>query len=94
MTVGDETTIVAKRKGNISILAYNGHEWIRKIMTNVLYVPEIHANLVSSGKIMDRGPQQRSDNKRCKFLKDGHVVAVGARKEKLFLMMFKVNEHE
>ena len=91
VTIGDGTTIVARGRGDISILAHDGHEWICKLVTNVLYVPEIRLNLFSSGKAMDRGHQLRS-NKRCELLKEGCVVAVGARRGTLFRMMFKVIE--
>lgn len=90
ITIGDGTKIKARGKGDINILAFNGDEWIRKHMVNVLYVPDIHLNLFSSGKAMDRGYQFRSDNKRCELVMDGAIVAVGARREKLFQMLFKV----
>lgn len=92
VTIGNGTKIMAKGKGDINILAFNGNEWISKRMVNVLYVPEIHLNLFSSGKAMDRGYKLQSDNKRCELLKDGDVVAVGVRREKLFQMLFKMVE--
>lgn len=58
----------------------------------MLYVPEIHLNLFSSGKAMDRGHQLRSDNKQCELLRNGAIVAVGIRRQKLFQMLFKVVE--
>lgn len=92
VTIGNGAKIVAQGKGDINILVFNGDEWIKKYITDVLYVPEIHLNLFSSGKAMDRGYQLRSDNERCQLLSDSDVVAVGARYEKLFRMFFKVVE--
>lgn len=92
VTIGDGKKIIATGRGDINILAFNGDEWVRKRMENVLYVPDIHLNLFSSGAAMDRGLKLRSDNKRCEFLKDGNIVAVGVRHEKLYQMLFEVVE--
>lgn len=61
-------------------------------MVNVLYVPEIHLNIFSSGKAMDRGYQLKSDSKRCELLRDGRVFAVRVRRERLSQMLFKIEE--
>lgn len=92
VTIGNGVKIMARGKGDISILAYNGDDWIRKRMVDVLYVPELHINLFSSGKVMDHGYKLKSDNKRCELLKNGNIVAVGVRQKRLFQMMFKIDE--
>lgn len=92
ITIGNGSKIMAEGKGDIDILAFNGNEWISKHIANVLYVPGIHMNLFSSGKVMDRGHQLRSNNMRCEIMKNGHIVAVGVRRERLFQMLFKVIE--
>lgn len=92
ITVGNGSKIMAEGKGDINIMAFNGVEWVRKHIANVLYVPEIHLNLFSSGKVMDRGHQLKSNNKRCEIVKDGNIAAVGVRRERLFQMLFKVVE--
>lgn len=94
ITIGNGEQIMARGKGDINILAYDGNQWIRKRMVNVLFVPDIHLNLFSSGKAMDNGYQLRSDNKRCELLKNGNIVAVGVRRDRLFEMMFKIEETE
>lgn len=88
--VGNGSVIAAKGRGDINILAYNGVDWIKRHIADVLFVPEISMNLFSSGKVMDRGFQLRSNNKRCDILNDDEIVAVGFRREKLFQMFFKV----
>lgn len=79
-------------KGDISLYAYNGDEWIHKRMLDVLYVPDIHLNLFSSARAMDRGHQLHSDNNQCELSRDGNIVAVEVRKGNLFQMIFKIEE--
>lgn len=92
VTIGNGTKIVARGKGDIDILAYDGNDWIQKQILDVLYVPEIHMNLFSSGRVMDRGYEQRSNNERCEFLEGENVVAVGVRRGGLYRMLFKIVE--
>ena len=93
MTIGNGTTIMVKGKGDVNIFAFNGKDWTQKQIKDVLFVPEIHLNLFSSGKVMDRGHQLRKANsKRCEILKDGSIVAVGVRRDALYQMLFKVEE--
>lgn len=91
VTVGNGERIGVQGRGDISVLAFNGSEWVRRRILDVLYVPDIHLNLFSSGKAMDRGHQMRSDDKRCEMMRNGDVVAVGVRKGKLYQMIFKVD---
>jgi hypothetical protein len=90
ITVGNGSKIMAEGTGDINILAFNGAEWIRKHIANVLYVPGIHMNLFSSGKVMDRGHRLQSNKEHCEILKDDNIVAVGVRQNGLFQMLFKV----
>lgn len=92
VTIGNGSRIMAEGRGEINILAFDGVEWRRKHLTNVLYVPEIHMNLFSQGKVLDRGHKLNSDNKRCEIVKNGNIVAVGVRRGGLFQMLFKIIE--
>ncbi|KAB0794531.1 hypothetical protein PPYR_11370 [Photinus pyralis] len=60
--IGNGEKIMAQGRGDINLLAFDGNQWIPRRMVDVLYVPEIHVNLFSSGKAMDRGYQLQSDN--------------------------------
>lgn len=88
--IGDGNMIPVRGRGDINILAFDGTKWSEKHIANVLYVPDMHVNLFSSGKAMDRGLKMRCDKDRCEFIKDGSIAAVGARKGNLFQMIFKV----
>lgn len=88
--VGNGETIYAYGKGEINVLAFNNAEWVEKHLSNVLFVPEIRLNLFSSNCALDKGLKLESDQNRCLLTKNGHIVAVGVRKRKLFQLMFKV----
>lgn len=96
VTIGDGRRIMAKGRGDVNILAFDGVNWIPKRIADVLYVPDLHLNLFSSGRAMDRGHRLASTNSRCELLRDGFCVAVGVRRNGLFQMLFRtvwVNEH-
>lgn len=78
--IGDGFYIYAKGVGTIDILAYNNNKWCKNHLTDVLYVPEIHLNLFSQGKALDKDME---------FLRDGNPVLVGIRESNLFKLMFK-----
>lgn len=88
--IGNGKSIYACGKGDIYILSFDEKKWISKHLADVLYVPDIGLNLFSSGSALDKGLSMLSDSKKCTFFKDGVVVAVGVRNNRLFEMKFKV----
>lgn len=87
-------------KGNINIQTYNGIKWQENHLSNVLHVPGLRYNLLSSGTTLDKGLKLESDKSMCKFIKGDNIIAIGerSREQKLFTMKFKVitpsNLHE
>jgi len=61
--------IFAKGSGDINILAFNGVEWKRKHLSNVLYVPELTYNLFFLGATLDKGMTHQSNSKTCRIVK-------------------------
>lgn len=47
--------LLAKGKGNIVVLAYNGTEWKKRVLEKALYVPQLKFNLFSLTKAIDKG---------------------------------------
>lgn len=94
--IGNGKVINAVGKGNIHILAFDGEKWLSRILVDVLYVPEIHANLFSQGKANDKGLIFMSNDKQCKFFdaKNDAVVAMGVRETGLFRMLIRKDETE
>lgn len=88
--VGNGELIPAYGKGNINISAYNSKKWIDKHLTDVLYLPEIHLNLFSMSRTLEKGFTLESDEHKCELKRNGDVVAVGERQVRLYKMLFKV----
>lgn len=88
--IGNGSYIFAKGIGTIDILAYDNNKWCTKHLTDVLYVPEIHLNLFSQGKALDKDMTMVSDKLKCEFSRNGSPVLVGVRESNLFKLMFKV----
>ncbi len=88
--IGDGSYIVAKGVGTIDIWAFDNNVWCRRHLADVLYVPEIHLNLFSQGKALDKDMTLTSDKEKCKFVRDGITILVGIRESNLFKLMFKV----
>lgn len=59
-------------------------------MEKVLYVPTLHTNLFSSGVVTERGMVVIEDQKGCKVMKNGNVIAVGVKQGRMYKMLFKV----
>lgn len=91
--IGDGTQLDAEGQGTIELLAYNGNKWIKTTISNVLYVPKLTINLFSARSVMDKGHDLHINSTECKILKNGMVVAVGVRKNKLYMMRFTQGEH-
>lgn len=52
--IGDGKYISAIGKGDINVLAFDGHTWNEKHLSNVLYVPDLKYNLFSVGAALDK----------------------------------------
>lgn len=90
ITIGNGQKIKAIGKGDVKILAFNNNIWAEKYLTEVYFVPEIKANLFSTGSALDKKLKLVSDSYKCEIYKNGEIVAVGFRCQRLYKMMFKV----
>lgn len=88
--VGDGAYIKAHGRGNIHIRTFDGSNWNRNYLSDVLFVPKLKYNLFSVGAAMDKGLEMQSNKTMCKFSKHERTVAVGARGKKLYAMKFQV----
>lgn len=92
VTVGDGKTLNVMGCGTVELFAWNGQKFIKTVLNNVLYVPELQFNLFSVGTVMDRGVYLVSDEKQCEFLNiKGEVCAIAKRVNKLYRMLFSWN---
>lgn len=90
ITIANGKTIQATGRGVVSISSFDGKEWTKRSLTNVLFVPDLHCNLFSVTAAMDKGFEFKSTKDKCSLLKDGRLVAVGVRHGGLFRMQFRV----
>lgn len=88
--IGNGKHIFATGIGEILIFAFDDKNWVRKRLTDVLFVPDIKLQLFSFGTALDKGLVFTADCKKCFFKKDDAIVAVGERSSRLFEMKFRV----
>ena len=90
VTAANNTKLTIKGKGNIKIdVSVNNAKREVKIL-NVLYVPEICANLLSVSQMTNNGNTVSFDNVQCKIFNKNKQLIVTAFK---IGEMFKVNKH-
>ncbi|KAF2889846.1 hypothetical protein ILUMI_16327 [Ignelater luminosus] len=87
--IGNGSVINAHGKGKISLIAFDGQDYILTELNDVLYVPDIKFNLFSIGAALDKGYTMMTDNKTCKIIKQNNVYAIGLRINKLYHMQFR-----
>lgn len=90
--VGDGTVLQAMGKGNVTILAHDGKEWVEKYLKYVLYIPQLKFNLFSLGASLDKGLTQDATKDKCLLKLNGSIQAVGDRLDNLYKMRFKLVE--
>ncbi|KAF2889436.1 hypothetical protein ILUMI_16737, partial [Ignelater luminosus] len=83
------SVINAHGKGKISLIAFDGKDYIPTELNDVLYVPDIKFNLFSIGAALGQGYTMMTDNKTCKIIKGNDVYAIGLRIDKLYHMQFR-----
>lgn len=78
--IGDGTLLNVRGVGTVIVYAWNGSIFIKTILSDVLYVPDLKFNLFSVGHVMDKGYQLMTNSKRCELLdKDRNVRAIAER---------------
>lgn len=55
LEMGDGSTVKVSGVGEILLEAWNGHEWIPTVLSNMLYIPKFKINLFSMGIALDKG---------------------------------------
>lgn len=88
--IGNGEIILAHGKGEIDIFSFNGTEWKRNYLAEVLYVPDLKYNLFSVAAALDKGLELSLNHQKCNLRKNGSVVAMGDRLNNMYRMKFKV----
>lgn len=92
--IGNGELIQAVGVGSIKILAFDGVNWNKRIIGDVLYVPRLCTNLFSQSRVLDNNFSLVSDKNEVKFKEGERVAAIAIRKGGLFRMLFKMEQSE
>src|SRR5882762_4076276 len=85
--LGDNSYITAHGIGHIPVHMRAKNKWNRVILQDVLYVPELHGNLLSVSALAKRGPRvQFFDHRREILDKDGTLTCVGHLDNSLYVV--------
>lgn len=77
--IGNGDLMYAVGVGKVNVDVFDGSKWVAKFISDVLHVPEIHTNLFSQGRCLDKGYVLHSTANKC-IIRDGNrVVAMGER---------------
>lgn len=89
--IGDATILEGVGIGDVELKAYDGQDWNKVVLKDVLYVPELTFNLFSVTQLLDKGYVQTANANQSIFLTpvDEEVVVIARRVGKLFTMMFR-----
>lgn len=90
--LGDSTEIDGVAVGAVELEAFDGHDWHKTILKDVLYVPELKFNLFSVSHMLDQGHEMKSDKDKAEFMRDGKTVGLSRRRGNLFEMMVRRKE--
>jgi len=85
--LGDNSYITAHGIGHIPVHMRAKNKWNRVILQDVLYVPELHGNLLSVSALAKRGARVQFFDHRCEILdKDGTLTCVGHLDNSLYVV--------
>jgi len=79
LQVGNDQWVQSKGQGTIKIVCRVGKRDREVELQNVLYIPEMSYNLFSTSKAAEKGAITVLNQKGCKVIVDGSLVAVGEK---------------
>jgi hypothetical protein len=65
--LGDNSAIQGVGQGHVHVRMRAGNEWNEVILQNVLYVPDLHGNLLSISHLTSRGANVRFAGQSCQI---------------------------
>lgn len=87
--IGGGSELLAEGVGNIAVMAFDGTEWKRRVLVNVLYVPEMKYKLFSMSQATDKGCVIVAKKTKVEIMRDQEVMALAVRRGKLYYMQFE-----
>lgn len=90
--VGDGFSLTASKIGNISLYFYVKGNWIKTVIRNVYYVPNMHRNLLSVSSIVKQNNVVIFSNNSAKIYNPKNdLIAIATCKCKLFELIGKID---
>jgi transposase InsO family protein len=95
VVLGDESSIPAPGVGRITVRMRAENKWTHSIFQDVLYVPNLHGNLLSVPHLADCGAEVSFKGKHCSVLNEqGELICEGHRHGTLYVMDIQVPRPE
>ena len=87
IVLGDNSSIQGTGVGRIAVRMMAGGKWIHTVLQDVLYVPELHGNLLSVSQLAQRGADVRFAKGGCQIYdQKGTLTCEGTLRGNLYLM--------
>ena len=95
IVLGDNSSIWGTGVGRISVRMKANDDWHKATLGNVLYVPDLHGNLLSVSHLIHRGAEVRFTKGGCRIYDQQSVlVCEGTHRDNLFFMLIRVAQPE
>lgn len=87
VSVGDSRPISVLGIGKVEVLCENGQKGLTAILEDVLLVPQLATNLLSIGRVVDKGISTVFKGDKVTFSKDNKTIATGNKlQNRLYIM--------
>jgi hypothetical protein len=91
VVLGDDSTIPAVGIGCLFVRMYTSSQWIHTVLQDILYIPDLHGNLLSVSHFDRRGHEVRFADHGCQLHdKSKNLICVGHLRGNLYTMDIKV----
>jgi len=95
IVLGDNSSILGTGTGRIAVQMLAGGKWVRAVLQDVLYVPELHGNLLSVSQLARRGADVRFAKGGCQIYdQNGTLTCEGTLRGNLYLMPIRTEPSE
>jgi len=95
IVLGNNSSILGTGTGRIAVQMLAGGKWIRAVLQDVLYVPELHGNLLSVSQLARRGADVRFAKGGCQIYdQNGTLTCEGTLRGNLYLMPIRTEPSE
>jgi len=90
--LGDNSTIPATSTGHIKVHMFANRKWAKTILQDVLYVPDLHSNLLSVSHLAHHGTEVRFIGEHCHIYdRQKSLILKGALHNNLYVMRIQVD---